>query len=141
MKVKDDMSKSKGGRYGKYGEKKRIERLKVKSKSFVEGDNMEEKKVEYGYTAKLPSEEGKTKKLGSGSSKPKPIRFVKLIEPQEPKDKEIVSRVLKRVKLSSGAWQTLKEDLDNKEPKNYISRKFGIKPNDLKWLKRYLGYV
>lgn len=105
---------------------------------------MEERK-DYKYKAVLPSEEGKKKKLGGGiASKPstQPERKVlTTTEFEDPKDKEMINRVLKRVRLSSGGWQALKKDLENHEPKNYISRRFRIKPNDLKWLKRYLGFA
>lgn len=65
----------------------------------------------------------------------------KKIDPsKELREKELMNRVIKRIKLSSEGWKALQEDLKNKEPKNYIVRRFGIKPNDLKWLKKYLGY-
>ena len=105
---------------------------------------MEERR-DYEYTAKLPSEEGKGKKLGGGmkpAPKPQPQRKVlTTAEFDDPRDKEMIARVLKRIKLSSMGWQALKEDLENHEPKDYISRRFGIKPSDLKWLKKYLGYA
>ena len=103
---------------------------------------MEEKK-EFGYVAKLPSEEGKAKKFGGGQSEQPPQKkiFVTTKEFEDPKEKEMIKSVLKRVQLSSAAWQSLKEDLDNRQSKNYISRRFGIKPDDLKWLRKYLGYV
>jgi hypothetical protein len=109
------------------------------------GVNMEERK-DYEYKAVLPSEEGKKKKFGGGMA-PAPIsiqpekRVLTTAEFEDPKDKEMINRVLKRVRLSSGGWQALKEDLENHEPKDYISRRFGIKSNDLKWLKRYLGFA
>jgi hypothetical protein len=86
---------------------------------------MEEKR-EFGYVAKLPTEEGKKKKLGTKAA---PIDY---------REKEMIDRVTKRVKLPSVGWEELQKDLKNKEPKNFIARKFGIKPNDLKWLKKYL---
>jgi len=107
---------------------------------------MEEQK-NYEYIAKLPSEEGKKKKFGGGmtptlKSVPQPSRKVlTTAEFEDPKDKEMVNRVLKRVKLSSAGWHALREDLENHEPKDYISRRFGIKSSDLKWLKRYLGFA
>lgn len=100
--------------------------------------------MDYEYNAVLPSEEGKGKKLGGGSSKPTPQPERKVLttaEFEDPREKEMIARVLKRVKLSSQAWHALKEDLENHEPKDYISRRFGIKPSDLKWLRRYLGYT
>jgi len=101
--------------------------------------------MDYEYKAVLPSEEGKKKKFGGGMSPnkpaPQPKKVLTTAEFEDPRDKEMIKRVLKRVKLSSQAWQALKEDLENKEPKDYISRRFGIKPNDLKWLRRYLGFA
>jgi hypothetical protein len=111
----------------------------------MEGDNMEEKR-DFEYVAKLPSAEGKGKKLGGGlaskpASPPPPRKVLTTAEFDDPRDKEMIGRVLKRVKLSSAAWQALRKDLENHEPKDYISRRFGIKPNDLKWLRRYLGFA
>lgn len=101
--------------------------------------------MDFEYKAILPSEEGKKKKFGGGiAPKPAPQPEKKVLttaEFEDPRDKEMIARVLKRVKLSSPAWQALREDLDNHEPKDYISRRFGIKPSDLKWLRRYLGYT
>jgi len=107
---------------------------------------MEERK-DYEYTAKLPSEEGKKKKFGGGMTPahkptPQPQRKVlTTVEFEDPKDKEMIKRVLKRVKLSSAGWHAFKEDLENHESKDYISKRFGIKPSDLKWLRRYLGFA
>lgn len=105
---------------------------------------MEERKS-YEYKAVLPSEEGKKKKLGGGialkpSTQPE-RKVLTTAKFEDSKDKEMINRVLKRVRLSSSGWQALKEDLENHESKDYISRRFGIKSNDLKWLKRYLGFA
>jgi hypothetical protein len=99
--------------------------------------------MEFEYTAKLPSEEGKGKSLGGGKKTapaPEPKKVLTTAEFEDPKEKEMIRRVLKRVKLSSQAWTALKQDLENHEPKGYITRRFGIKPSDLKWLRRYLGF-
>jgi hypothetical protein len=102
--------------------------------------------VEYGYEPELPK---KKVSFGGGMSpaqKPKRVqqqkkKVVQPVEFEDPRDKEMIRRVLKRIKLSSAAWDALKEDLENKEPKDYVARRFGIKPSDLKWLRRYLGYA
>jgi len=93
--------------------------------------------MDFEYKASLPSEEGKGgNKFGKGHQQE--IKKVDIFKAA--KEKEMISRVVNRVKLSTDGWTELRKDLDNSESKNYISRKFGIKPNDLKWLKKYLGY-
>jgi hypothetical protein len=42
--------------------------------------------------------------------------------------------------LPNVSWNSLTEDLKNKEPKDFVCRKYGIKPADLKYIKRYLNY-
>lgn len=53
----------------------------------------------------------------------------------------MIERTLKRVKLPSDAWNALREDIKNKEPKQFLIRKYGIKSTDLKRLKEYLNLV
>lgn len=93
--------------------------------------------MDFEYEAKLPSSEGKGGKKFGRSRVPLPGT----ITPQEAqKNKEMMERVINRVKLSSEGWAALREDLDAHMPKDYISKRFGIKQNDLKWLKKALGY-
>jgi hypothetical protein len=55
-------------------------------------------------------------------------------------EQEIMNRVLSRTRLPNMAWDSLIEALKNKESKDLICRNFGIKPADLKYIKRYLGF-
>jgi replicative superfamily II helicase len=93
-------------------------------------------KVEYGYIAEAPAK----KKLGSVTKK---IDLEKrAIDPNslDFRQKEMMNRVLNRVKLPNVSWTSLVEDFKNKEPKDFICRKYGIKPADLKYIKKYLNY-
>jgi hypothetical protein len=40
--------------------------------------------------------------------------------------------------MDKQTWDEFQKDLNNKEPNNFICRKFGIKPHYLKWFKKYL---
>jgi hypothetical protein len=51
---------------------------------------------------------------------------------------KMYNRVLDKIKLSSEAWKALEEDMKNNMSKDYICRRFGIKPHYFKWLKRYM---
>ena len=57
-----------------------------------------------------------------------------------PEQQRMMDRVLGRVQLPNFLWDNLLEDLKKKEPKNDICNKYRIRPADLKWIKRYLGY-
>ena len=93
-------------------------------------------KVEYGYVAEAPAK----KKLGSVTKKLIPEKKIFDASALDVREKEMMNRVLNRVKLPNISWNSLVEDFKNKEPKDFICRKYGIKPADLKYIKRYLNY-
>jgi hypothetical protein len=95
---------------------------------------MEEKK-EFGYTAKLPREEGKRKKIIS-SSKPKRESRKTNLKPVDSHEKKLLERTLKNVKLPSSAWMEIKRDFRLGEGKDTICRKYGIKRSYYKHLKK-----
>jgi hypothetical protein len=96
-----------------------------------------EEKVEFGYVAQPPGKKGK---LGSVKQKERNIsRDIGNTARYTPRESEMLERVLNRVKLPNMFWDQLLKDIDNKEPKNFICRKYNVKPADLKWIKKYLG--
>lgn len=58
---------------------------------------------------------------------------------KERRNNVMLERTLKRVKLPSDGWEALREDIKNKEPKEFLVRKYRIKSSDLKRLKEYLN--
>lgn len=93
-------------------------------------------KIEYGYVAKTQE---KKNKLGSVRKEMLSDR-VQHKNITDIRENELMNRVLARVKLPNAVWDSLAEDFKNKQPKDFISRKYGIKPADLKYIKRYLNY-
>jgi len=94
-------------------------------------------KVEFGYVAKIPEK----KKFGSVQTKKMTLEKKAVGHNiQDFRQNELMNRVLNRVKLPNITWNSLTEDFKNKEPKDFICRKYGIKPADLKYIKRYLNY-
>lgn len=93
--------------------------------------------VEFSYVAQLPD---KKKKMGSVAQKRRQEIRPANLGRFSPQEQQLMDRVLGRVKLPNVAWDQLIEDFKKKESKNVICNRYGIKPADLKWIKRYLGY-
>lgn len=55
------------------------------------------------------------------------------------REEELIDRAVKRVKLPSDAWNSLREDLKEKMAKKLICQRYRIKPYDLKLIKKYLS--
>jgi hypothetical protein len=87
--------------------------------------------IEFGYVGKGAMRAPDTSK--PTTIKPSDKKFA-------PDEQRTLNRTLGRVKLPNMMWDALIEDLKNKETKASICNKFNIRPSDLKWLKRYLGY-
>jgi len=56
------------------------------------------------------------------------------------REKKMIERVMTKIKLPNDYWNGLEKDLKEGMPKRVICGRYGIKPSDLKWLKKALGY-
>lgn len=54
--------------------------------------------------------------------------------------KKMIERVMTKIKLPNDYWNGLEKDLKEGTAKRIICGRYGIKPADLKWIKKALGY-
>lgn len=55
------------------------------------------------------------------------------------REKKMVERVMTKIKLPTAYWNGITKDLKDGVAKRIICSKYGIKPSDLKWLKKGLN--